>query len=57
MTTGAVDAPVQPTHAAVADGPAGTDRPPGKSDLGMALVFIAPAARSTTHRVAASGAS
>lgn len=43
MTTGALDAPVQPTHAAVVDEPAGTNRPPGRSDLGMAMVFIAPA--------------
>ena len=57
MTTGAVDAPVQHTHAAVADVPAGTDRPPGKRHLGMALVVLAPAARSTTDRVAANGAS
>ena len=43
MTTGAVDLPVQPTHAAVETLKPGTDRPPGKSDLGIALFFIAPA--------------
>ena len=43
MTSGAIDLPVQPTHVEVTEPRPGTDRPPGKSDLGMALVFIAPA--------------
>jgi multiple sugar transport system permease protein len=38
-----VDAPVVPTHAAVGPGVRGTDRPPGRGDLGMAMVFILPA--------------
>jgi multiple sugar transport system permease protein len=42
MTTGAVDAAVQPTHADI-EPVGGTDKPPGKGDLGMALIFIAPA--------------
>ena len=38
-----VDLPVEPTHAAVRPGVSGTDKPPGKGDLSMALVFILPA--------------
>ena len=43
MTAGAVDLPVQATHAAVEAADSGDRSPPGKSDLGIALVFIAPA--------------
>jgi multiple sugar transport system permease protein len=42
VTSGAVDLAVQPTHADI-EPVSGTDKPPGKGDLGMALIFIAPA--------------
>ena len=44
MTAEAVDVAVPATGATVATGTHGSDRPPGRSDLGMALVFILPAA-------------
>ena len=43
MSTGAVDVAAPPSGATI-DAPAkGTDRPPGKGDLWMALIFILPA--------------
>ena len=43
-TTGAVDTVRPPTHGDTElQGVRGTDRPPGRRDLGMALIFILPA--------------
>lgn len=44
MSAGAVDVAVPATGQTAKPAGKGTDRPPGKNDLGMALVFILPAA-------------
>ncbi len=43
MTAQSIDLPVEPTRAATQPGASGTKRPPGRGDLGMALIFILPA--------------